>query len=169
MNASPDCFAVIKAFEGCKLTSYADPKTGRAPYTCGWGATGPEIGPGVQWTQDRADRRLLGDVAQRELVASRAITQPVTQGQFDAFVSILYNVGAGSVIKNGIIRLKSGAPSTLLRLLNAGDFDGCADEFMKWVSPGSNVVAGLTRRRTVEQAVFRGVSAADAIDIAFQV
>ena len=169
MNAGPDCLAIIRAFEGCRLTSYPDPITRGAPYTCGWGACGPEIGPGVVWTQDRADARLAGDVAQREIAASNALTAPVTQGQFDALVSIIFNVGAGSADRDGIIRLKSGRPSTLLRLLNAGDFEGAADQFLAWVSPGSDVVRGLTRRRTVEQAVFRGVSAADALDIAFQV
>ena len=169
MNASENCFAVIRKFETCCLTSYPDPITRGAPYACGWGACGPEIGPGVVWTQDRADRRLVGDVAQRELVAAHAITVPVTQGQFDAVVSILYNVGAGNSERDGIIRLKSGAPSTLLRMLHAGDADGAADQFLRWVSPGSNVVNGLMKRRTVEQAVFRGVSAADAIDIAFQI
>ena len=169
MNASENCFAIIRKFESCCLTSYPDPITRGAPYACGWGATGPEIGPGVEWTQERADRRLAGDVAQREVAASNAIAVDVTQGQFDAFVSILYNVGAGSKDRDGIIRLKSGAPSSLLRLLNAGDADGAADQFLRWVSPGSNVVNGLLKRRTVEQAVFRGVSAADAIAIAFQV
>lgn len=169
MNAGPNCLAIIKAFESCRLVSYPDPITRGAPWACGWGACGPEIGPGVQWTQDRADRRLLGDVAQRELVASRAITRLVTQGQFDAVVSILYNVGAGRDDRDGIVRLKSGRSSTLLRLLNAGDVEACADEFLKWISPGSNVVNGLLKRRTVEQAVFRGVSAVDALAIAFQI
>ena len=169
MNASPECFAIIRKFESCQLTSYPDPITRGAPFTCGWGACGPEIGPGVVWTQERADLRLVGDVAQREVAASRAITADVTQGQFDAFVSILFNVGAGSAARDGIIRLKSGQPSSLLRLLNSGNPVASADEFMKWNSPGSNVTHGLNRRRMVEQAVFRGVSAADAIDIAFQV
>ena len=169
MNASPECYAIIRAFESCPLTSYPDPITRGAPWACGWGATGPEIGPGVQWTQERADRRLAGDVAQREIAASNAITRPVTQGQFDAFVSILYNVGAGSTDRDGIIRLKSGQPSSLLRLLNSGNPVASADEFLKWISPGSNVVNGLMKRRTVEQAVFRGVSAADALAIAFQI
>lgn len=169
MIAGPECYVIVRRFENCKLISYPDPKTGRAPWTCGWGACGPEIGPGVVWTQDRADRRLLGDVAQRELIASQAITVPTTQGQFDAFVSLLYNVGAGDLERDGIIRLKSGHPSTLLRLLNAGDYAGCADQIMLWDSPGSNVTHGLNRRRMVEQAVFNGVDAAEAIDIAFQV
>ena len=169
MIAGPECYAIIRRFESCQLTSYPDRKTGAAPWTCGWGATGPEIGPGVQWTQERADRRLAGDVAQREIAASNAITRDVTQGQFDAFVSILYNVGAGTKDRDGIIRFKSGAPSTLLRLLNSGNPVASADEFLRWVSPGSNVVNGLLRRRTVEQAVFRGVSAADALAIAFQI
>ena len=169
MIAGPDCYTIIRRFESCSLTSYPDPITRGAPFTCGWGACGPEIGPGVVWTQDREDKRLAGDVAQREVAASNAIMVDVTQGQFDAFVSLLFNVGAGSSTRDGIIRLKSGAPSTLLRLLNAGDYAGCADQFMRWISPGSDVVHGLSRRRMTEQAVFNGVSAADALDIAFQV
>jgi lysozyme len=145
---------LIKHFESCKLAAYPDPKTGGAPWTVGWGATGSGIGPGTVWTQEQADARLLEDVGQRETMVNNAVTVPLTQGQFDAVVSIVFNVGAGSKYKDGIIRLKSGQPSTLLRMLNARDYDGCAEQFMRWVSPGSNVENGLRRRRTAERARF---------------
>lgn len=166
MKASANCFDVIKHFEGCQLRSYPDPKTGGAPWTCGWGATGNEIGPGITWTQQRADARLVSDVSLREADANNAIRVPVTQGRFDGFVSILFNVGHGSPLKDGIVRLKSGYPSTLLSKLNAGDFVGAGDQFARWVSPGSNVENGLRIRRVAERALFDGATAAEAIALA---
>jgi lysozyme len=154
MKTSDAGLGIIKAFESCKLTAYPDPKTGGAPWTVGWGATGPGITTGTVWTQEQADARLLADVEERESLVDMAVTVPMTQGQFDAMVSIIFNVGAGSKWKDGIIRLRNGQPSTLLRLLNAGDYAGCADQFMRWVSPGSNVENGLRRRRTAERARF---------------
>ena len=115
MNAGPNCIAVIQHYERCVLKAYPDPKTGGAPWTIGWGATGAGIGPGVVWTQDQADARLAADVADRVSDANAAIKVPMTQGQFDAFVDILFNVGHGSPVKDGIIRLKNAWPSTLLR------------------------------------------------------
>ena len=82
------------------------------------------------------------------------VTVPLTQGQHDAMVSIVYNVGIGSSEKDGIIVLRNGKPSTLLRKLNAGDYDGAADQFLLWISPGSNVENGLKRRRTQERCMF---------------
>lgn len=163
MKASPECFALIRHYESCCLKAYPDPKTGGAPWTCGWGSTGPEIGNGVVWTQDRADMRLVGDVALREADANNCILVPVTQGQYDAFISILYNVGHGSPVKDGIVRLKSGYPSTLLSKLNAQDYEGAGEQFLRWVSPGTNVEHGLRKRRTAELAMWGGASAVDAI------
>jgi lysozyme len=145
---------LIKRYEDCKLVAYPDPKTGGAPWTVGWGATGPDIHEGTVWTQQQADDRLQADIAEREDMVNDAVTVPLTQGQFDAMVSIVFNVGQGSTRKDGIIRLKDGRPSTLLRLLNAGDYAGCADQFLRWVSPGSNVERGLRRRRTEEREMF---------------
>ena len=165
MNISPNGTAVIEYFETCVLKAYPDPKTGVAPYTVGWGATGVGIGPGTVWTQAEADARLVQDILEREDDANAAIKVTVTQGEFDAFVSILYNIGHGSPIKDGIIRLRSGYPSTLLRLLNAGDFAGARAQFALWVSPGTNVEHGLRRRRRAEQALWDGKSGTEAIAI----
>jgi lysozyme len=163
MKASPDCFAVIKHFEECRLRAYPDPGTGSSPWTNGWGATGEGIGPGTEWTQLQADNRLIWDVGLREADANNAIIVPVTQGIFDAFVSALYNIGHGSPIKDGLIRLRSGYPSTCLRLLNGGQPDLARDALGKWVSPGTKLEHGLHRRRVAEQALWEGYSAEVAI------
>lgn len=145
---------LIKAFEGCHLKAYPDPKTGGDPWTIGWGATGPDIYEGLTWTQEQADERLLKDIEAREAIINQYVTVPLTQGQFHAMVSILFNVGFGSNKRNGIIRLKSGEPSTLLVKLNDGDYEGAANEFARWVSPGSPVEKGLKRRRAAEVDLF---------------
>ena len=163
MKASPNCIAVIKHFERCRLTAYPDPKTGGAPWTAMWGATGAGIGPGSVFTQAQADARLLADVALHETDADRAILVRVTQGQFDAFVDALYNIGHGSAQRDGLIVLKSGKPSTFLRLINQGGFDGAREALGKWISPGTNVEHGLHRRRVADQALWDGDSAAAAI------
>lgn len=163
MKTGPNGVAVIQHYEGRVLTAYPDPLSGGPPWTCGWGATGAGIGPGTVWTSQQCDDRLVSDLVSRESDASAAIRVPMTQGQFDAFVSLLFNVGHGSPIKDGIVRLRNDYPSTLLRKLNAGDYDGARAEFARWISPGSSVEHGLRRRRAAEQALWDGKSAADAI------
>ena len=155
MKASDDCLTLIKSFESCALKAYPDPMTKGPPITCGWGATGTGIGLGTVWTQAQADDRLARDVAQFEAIVNKAVTHSMTQGQFDAFVSIVFNVGAGSSQKDGIVRLESGQPSTLLRMFNAGDIGGCETQWTRWVSPGSGLEKGLRRRRMAELELFR--------------
>ena len=155
MKMSQAGIDLIKEFESCELEAYPDKKTGGDPWTIGWGATGPDIYEGVVWTQEQADDRLARDVQAREAIVNEAVTVDLTQGQFDAMVSIVFNVGYGSKRRNGIIRLKSGEPSTLLQNLNDGDYAGAAAEFMRWVSPGSPVERGLRFRRFAEVDLFK--------------
>jgi lysozyme len=143
---------------GFKLKAYPDPKTGGAPWTCGAGCTGRDIGPDTVWSLNFAQLRFAAALASRESVINNEIAVPLTQGQFDALVSILYNVGYGSPAKDGIFMLKNGQPSTLIRKLRAGDYAGASAEFPKWCSPGTNVENGLRRRRLAEQAMFDGVA-----------
>lgn len=140
--------------ETCQLVAYPDPLTGGAPWTCGWGSTGPSIGPGTIWTQEQADQRFEEQLAGFEGMLNNAITTEVSQPQWDALISILYNVGPGNSRKDGIIKLKSGAPSTLLRMVNERDFAGAAAQFERWVSPGSRVENGLRIRRKEERKIF---------------
>jgi lysozyme len=156
MRTSERGVDLIKRFESCRLKAYADPKTGGAPWTCGWGET-EGVGPDTWWTQDECDRRLADAIAAREAMVCRYVTHAMTQGQFDAFVSLFYNIGPGNQYKDGIAHIHpDGRPSTLLRKFNDGDIGGCESEWCKWISPGSTVAHGLLLRRQAELALFRG-------------
>lgn len=145
---------LIHSFESCELTAYPDPKTGGVPWTIGYGHTGADVTKGLVISEAKANELFLRDVARFEEIVNKAVTVPLTQNQFDAMVSIVFNVGPGGSTKDGIIRLKSGNPSTLLKKLNAGDYAGAANEFPRWCSPGSNVERGLSIRRRAERDHF---------------
>ncbi|MBC7603879.1 MAG: lysozyme [Ramlibacter sp.] len=154
MKTSEAGIALIKRFESCRLKAYPDPKTGGEPYTCGWGETSG-VTEDTWWTQEEADRRLEESIEAREAIVDRYVTHEMTQGQFDAFVSIIFNVGPGNQWKDGICRLKNGQPSTLLRKFNDGDIGGCEEQWLRWISPGSSVERGLLNRRRAELELFR--------------
>lgn len=135
--------ALIKQFEGCHLKAYPDPGSGGDPWTIGWGATGPGIAKGVVWTQATADGRLAQDVARFANGVRNALTAPVNDNQLGALISFAYNVG--------LANLKS---STLLRKVNAGDYDGAKGQFSRWNRAAGKVMRGLTRRRAAEAAKF---------------
>jgi lysozyme len=145
---------LIKGFENCVLKAYPDPKTGGAPWTCGWGTT-EGVTAHTEWTQEQADYHFEADLRIFERLVDKYVVHEKTQGQYDAFVSILYNVGPGNAEKDGIIRLRRGGPSTLLRKFNEGDLAACETEWLKWISPGSWVSKGLLRRRMAELHHFR--------------
>jgi lysozyme len=164
MRTSQNGIAVLKHFESCSLTAYPDPGSGGAPWTIGWGHTGPEVVPGLSWTQDQAAEQLVTDLAVREKTISSSVTAQITQGQFDALVSFLYNVGPGKAgAKDGLLMLKNGNPSSLLRLTNAGDVAGADEQFQFWNKASGVPMRGLTRRRAAEAALFTGSNGADAI------
>lgn len=152
MRTSQNGIAVLKHFESCSLSAYPDPATGGAPWTIGWGHTGPEVVPGLVWTQSKADAQLLVDLSARELTVSCAVTGDVDQGQFDALVDFVYNLGAGNF-----------EGSTLLKLVNAGDMAGAAAQFSRWNRAAGNPMRGLTRRRAAEAALFAGKTGTQAI------
>lgn len=147
--------ALIKGFEGCatklpdgRVQAYPDPGTGGAPWTIGWGATGPGIAPGVIWSQAQCDERFIDDMAKYERDVLQALGPAIartSQPQFDAMVSFHYNTGA-------INR------ATLTAKHRAGDFVGAAAEFTRWNKAGGRVLAGLTRRRAAEAAMYRAGS-----------
>lgn len=134
---------LIKEFEGCKLKAYPDPATGGDPWTIGWGATGPGIGPGVEWTQATADARLSQDVTRFANGVKQDVTWAATPNQLGAMISLAYNIGLAAFKK-----------STLLRRFNSGDVHGAQAEFAKWNRAAGKVMKGLTRRRTAEAKVF---------------
>lgn len=161
MRLSRNGIAVAHYFESCKLKAYPDPgsKDGK-PWTIGWGHTGPEVVKGLVWTQAQADQQFLIDVARFERDVTSLVKVPLTQGQFDALVLFAYNVGSdidADTIAEGL------GDSTLLRKLNAGDYEGAALEFRKWNKNDGKVMRGLTRRRAAEECLFRGMGGTEAI------
>lgn len=154
MKSSQKLQDYLKSKETLRLKAYPDPKTGGDPWTIGYGATGADIKPGTVWTKEKAEQRFQDDLAQFEFMVNDTVKVPLTQGQFDALVSIYYNVGPGSKTRDGVVRLKDGRPSTLLRKLNEGDYVSARAEFGRWVSPGTNVERGLRIRRGEEVSEF---------------
>lgn len=153
MRASAKCRAFIKGFEQCRLKAYKPTPQDR--WTCGWGTTGPDVGPNTVWTQEHADARFNTDLVTFEAGVNRLIQggAPTTQGQFDALVSFAYNCGLDideDAIAEGL------GDSTLLRKHRAGDYAGAAAEFAKWNKQAGRVLNGLTRRRAAEAALYRG-------------
>jgi GH24 family phage-related lysozyme (muramidase) len=151
MTPSPDCIKIVQEFEGCakkradgSIEAYPDPATGGDPWTIGWGSTGPDIKKGVVWTQKQCDDRFIAHLGEfAEKVNKLLGGARTTQRQFDALVSFAYNVGPANL-----------ASSTLLRKHKAGDFLGAAAEFAKWNKANKKVMAGLTRRRAAEAALY---------------
>ena len=144
MQTSDKGIALIKQFEGCKLTAYQDSV---GVWTIGYGWTQPVDGKpiraGMTIKQETADRLLKTGLVSYESDVSRLVKVDLTQGQFDALVSFTYNLGARSL-----------STSTLLRKLNASDYAGAADEFLRWNKAGGKVLNGLARRREAERALF---------------
>ncbi|HBL5390859.1 TPA: lysozyme [Enterobacter hormaechei] len=144
MQTSDKGIALIKQFEGCKLTAYQDSV---GVWTIGYGWTKPVDGKpiraGMTIKQETAERLLKTGLVSYENDVSRLVKVDLTQGQFDALVSFTYNLGARSL-----------STSTLLRKLNAGDYAGASDEFLRWNKAGGKVLNGLTRRREAERALF---------------
>lgn len=131
---------LVQEFEGCKLDAYRCPA---GIPTIGYGATGPDIRMGMTWTQEQADERLADDLSKFSDGVDRLVRVPLTGNQFAALVSFAYNVGLGAL-----------AGSTLLRKLNAGDYQGAADQLPRWNKAGGRVLPGLVRRRAAERDLF---------------
>lgn len=130
----------IKGFEGDKLTAYQDSV---GVWTIGYGHTGAEVVPAMTITQQQAEDLLKHDLIRFEDGVTNAVKVPLNQCQFDALVCFSYNLG-----------LHNLQTSTLLKLLNNGDYEGAAGQFAKWDRAGGQVLAGLLRRRNGESALF---------------
>ncbi len=143
--------ALIRFFESCgrrlpdgRLAAYPDPATGAAPWTIGWGSTGPDIAQGTIWTQAQCDARFTRDTAcLAARVAMLIAPAPTGQHQFDALVALGYNIG-----------LHNLSGSTLLALHKAGDDAAARAQFARWNKAGGQAMAGLTRRRAAEAALY---------------
>ncbi len=139
MNISTNGIELIKQFEGCVLKAYKCPA---GIWTIGYGHTAGVI-EGQTITRAEAEGLLKQDLARFERVINNIVKVEINQNQFDALVSFSYNLGSGALNN-----------STLLRLLNKGDYNGAAEQFDRWVYAGGKKLAGLVKRRTAEKELF---------------
>lgn len=147
MKASKNCIALIKVSENFEPFPYLCPA---GVPTIGYGSTRYADGSKVKMTdppinEPEACDLMLANLGEYEAAVNRYVTVPLRQGQFDALVDFAYNAGAQS--------LRS---STLLKMLNAGDYEGAARQFRRWVFADGKVMTGLVKRRAAETALFRG-------------
>ncbi len=132
---------IIKSSEGLRLVAYEDAVK---VLTIGWGHTGPDVTKGKVITQTEAQSLFEKDVAKFEKAIRDNVKVPLSANQFSALVSFTYNVGPEN--------FKS---STLLKLLNQGDYQGAANQFSRWNKAGGQVLNGLITRRAAEQKLFQ--------------
>ena len=135
---------LIAQFEGCYLQAYLCPAN---VWTIGIGTTiypnGVKVKKGDKCTLEQAHEYLAHDMIEFEKTVNDSVKVDLTQNQFDALVSLTYNIGS-TAFKN----------STLLKKLNAKDYAGAADQFLVWNKGGGKVLKGLVRRREAERALF---------------
>lgn len=144
MKASAVCAELVKRFEGCVLTPYLCPA---GKLTIGYGhlITNPREAHPI--TQHQACVILDLDLHTAAEAVIKALGEcAVTQGQFDALVSFVFNLGPAALER-----------SRLLRYLKAGDTYGAADEFKRWVYVSGTKSRGLMRRREAERRLFLGL------------
>jgi lysozyme len=141
MKASGACRALIREFEGCRLRAYQD---SAGIWTIGVGHT-RGVKQGDQCSQQQADVWLTEDLHDAEAAVSSSVKKPLTQNQFDALVSFTFNLGGRRL-----------AESTLLILLNRGNYAGAAAQFPCWNKSNGVTLPGLVRRRAAEAALFCG-------------
>lgn len=135
---------LIRRYEGLELRAYPDPgnpATGE-PWTIGYGHT-TGVRRGDVCTAEQAEAWLRQDIKYAVSCIRQLVEVPLTQGQFDALASFVYNVGQTQF-----------GNSTLLRLLNAGNTVGAAAQFDRWNRGATGVLPGLVKRRAAERVMF---------------
>lgn len=130
---------LIKRFEGVRLNAYLD-SVGIPTIGVGHIA-GVKMGDTV--TMQEADDMLSADLRDSEDAVNMNTRIDLTQNQFDALVSLTFNIGGGAFSR-----------STLLKRLNAGDIQGAADQFLVWNRAGGRRIQGLANRRAAERELF---------------
>lgn len=144
MHVSPSGVDLICNFEGLRLKAYDD---GVGVWTIGFGTTkypnGIRVKKGDTCTLDQAKAYMQNDLKSFEQTVNNTVKVPLNQNQFDALVSLAYNIGS-TAFKN----------STLVRQLNEGNYKVAANQFNVWVNAGGKRMQGLVNRRAAERTLF---------------
>lgn len=147
MRISENGIEFIRQLEGEKLTAYPDIV---GIWTIGVGHTGfvdgKPVARGMAITKEKSKELLTADLKRFESAVNDAVKVTLTQNQFDALVSLAFNIGE-----------EAFARSTLVNKLNAGDKKGAAEQFLVWKNAGGRVSQGLLNRRQKEKAMFEVV------------
>ena len=142
MKISEAGLQFIKNHEGIRLAAYPDPATGGEPWTIGVGHTGG-VNPSDTCTEAEAMDWLRDDCATAEQCIEDHVDVDLTQNQYDALVSFIFNCGCGNF-----------RASTLLKLTNSRSFEGASHQFGRWNKANGKEMAGLTTRRRDESILF---------------
>ena len=144
MSVSNKGVDLICEFEGKRLVAYDD---GVGVWTIGFGTikypNGVRVKKGDTCTLEQAKEYMRHDLIEFEYTVNSSVRVPLNQNQFDALVSLAYNIGSSA--------FKS---STLVKKLNTGDYQGAADQFNVWVNAGGKRMQGLVSRRDREKLLF---------------
>tara|TARA_R100001591_G_scaffold103830_1_gene111282 strand:+ start:391 stop:834 length:444 start_codon:yes stop_codon:yes gene_type:complete len=141
MKISEEGISLIKNYEGCRLEAYQDSV---GIWTIGYGVI-KGVKKGDQINQEEANHLLKEELPEYEGYINDMIKVPLEQCQFDALVCWVYNLGPNNL-----------KDSTLLRILNDGDYDGVPEQIKRWNKAGGKVLAGLVKRRAAEADLFKG-------------
>jgi len=152
MKMCDEGFELIKAQEGFRSHAYRDPA---GVWTIGYGHTSmagpPQVREGLKISQAEAENILRRDVERFADGVRRLLRRNLSDRQFSALVSFAYNVGLGNFER-----------SSVLRAVNAGDFEAVPRRLALWVKAGGRTMPGLIRRRAAEAALFTGDGSAPA-------
>tara|TARA_R100000008_G_C3507895_1_gene127233 strand:+ start:99 stop:542 length:444 start_codon:yes stop_codon:yes gene_type:complete len=140
MNISVEGISLIKKFEGCELEAYQDSV---GVWTIGYGHT-KDVKEGDKINQDEAEHLLEEEMPEYEGYVNDMVEVSLEQCQFDALVSWVYNLGPTNL-----------SSSTLLKVLNEGEYDEVPFQIKRWNKAGGKVLEGLTRRREAEALLFQ--------------
>ena len=150
MKTNAAGLSLIRQAEGLRLRAYLCPA---GVWTIGYGTTvypdGRKVQRGDACTVEQAVEYLANDLQKFERAVAEMVRVPLTENQFASLVSLAYNVGAQAL-----------RGSTLLRLLNGGDYAGAANQFPRWNRGGGRVLPGLVKRRAAERDLFLSADSA---------
>ena len=139
MKYSKKGLSLTEGFEKLRLAAYQD---SGGVWTIGYGHTHC-VYPGMTCTKDQAEAWLLSDMTDAENTVNHMVKVPLTQGEYDALVDLVFNIGSGNL--HG---------STVLALLNAGNYKDAALHIEDWDKCKGQELVGLLRRRLAEEDEF---------------
>jgi lysozyme len=139
MKISEEGISLIKKFEGCELSAYKDAV---GIPTIAYGRI-KNVGMGDSCTKEQAEDWLAEEMPEYEGYINDQVNVDLTQNQFDALCSWVYNLGPSNLKK-----------STLLKVLNKEEYEDVPEQIIRWNKAGGKVLEGLTRRREAEALLF---------------